>query len=272
VPAFGTVGSAMGTVIASGLVGAYALVRLWGGGWVVRFPRGAALRPDWSVIRALFRFGCPAGVQGIAMNVGGVLMLGFIGSLAQSAGGAGGVRGVVRAALLARHLDVGRAHGRCRHGRRPEPRRGPAGAGGARRGHGGADRPGRRGGHRRALLLTPRALLAAFGMNEPAVVDLGAQLLRVLSVSGLFVTVALTYTGGLQGTGDTRSPALHLDRLAGGAAARRLLCRTAGRGAPPDDGVAGDPRRARGAVRAERVALPQGRWRAIAVGVPGQPG
>jgi Na+-driven multidrug efflux pump len=25
-------------------------------------------------------------------------------------------------------------------------------------------------------------------------------------VSGLFITVALTYTGGLQGTGDTRSP------------------------------------------------------------------
>jgi Na+-driven multidrug efflux pump len=32
------------------------------------------------------------------------------------------------------------------------------------------------------------------------------QLLRVLSVSGLFIAVALTYTGGLQGTGDTRSP------------------------------------------------------------------
>jgi Na+-driven multidrug efflux pump len=32
------------------------------------------------------------------------------------------------------------------------------------------------------------------------------QLLRYLSVSGLFVTVALTYTGGLQGTGDTKSP------------------------------------------------------------------
>jgi Na+-driven multidrug efflux pump len=27
-----------------------------------------------------------------------------------------------------------------------------------------------------------------------------------LSVSGLFVTVALTYTGGLQGTGDTKGP------------------------------------------------------------------
>ena len=35
---------------------------------------------------------------------------------------------------------------------------------------------------------------------------LGRSLLRYLSVSGLFITVALTYTGGLQGTGDTRSP------------------------------------------------------------------
>ena len=43
-------------------------------------------------------------------------------------------------------------------------------------------------------------------MNEPVVVEIGTQLLRVLGVSGLFITVALTYTGGLQGTGDTRSP------------------------------------------------------------------
>ena len=37
-------------------------------------------------------------------------------------------------------------------------------------------------------------------------VDLGTQLLRYLSVSGFFITVALTFTGGLQGTGDTRGP------------------------------------------------------------------
>jgi Na+-driven multidrug efflux pump len=43
-------------------------------------------------------------------------------------------------------------------------------------------------------------------MNEPEVVAVGVQLLRVLSLSGLFITVALTYTGGLQGTGDTKSP------------------------------------------------------------------
>jgi Na+-driven multidrug efflux pump len=56
------------------------------------------------------------------------------------------------------------------------------------------------------FLLIPRALLALFGMTDGPVVELGVQLLRYLSVSGLFIAVALTYTGGLQGTGDTRSP------------------------------------------------------------------
>jgi Na+-driven multidrug efflux pump len=56
------------------------------------------------------------------------------------------------------------------------------------------------------FLTLPRFLLGLFGMTDPVVVGIGVQLLRFLSVSGLFVTVALTYTGGLQGTGDTRSP------------------------------------------------------------------
>jgi Na+-driven multidrug efflux pump len=56
------------------------------------------------------------------------------------------------------------------------------------------------------FLLIPEQLLAIFGLEDPIVVDIGRQLLRYLSVSGLFITVALTYTGGLQGTGDTRSP------------------------------------------------------------------
>jgi Na+-driven multidrug efflux pump len=43
-------------------------------------------------------------------------------------------------------------------------------------------------------------------MEDPVVVGIGTRLLAFLSVSGLFVTVALTYTGALQGTGDTRSP------------------------------------------------------------------
>lgn len=56
------------------------------------------------------------------------------------------------------------------------------------------------------FLLIPRQLLGLFGMNEPLVLEIGTELLRVLALSGLFITVALTYTGGLQGTGDTKSP------------------------------------------------------------------
>ena len=43
-------------------------------------------------------------------------------------------------------------------------------------------------------------------MNEPMAVEIGVQLLRILSVSAIFISLALTYTGGLQGTGDTKSP------------------------------------------------------------------
>ena len=50
------------------------------------------------------------------------------------------------------------------------------------------------------------AVAGVFGMTDPTVLALGRQLLLYLSVSGFFITVALSYTGGLQGTGDTKSP------------------------------------------------------------------
>jgi putative MATE family efflux protein len=206
IPAYGTAGSAMGTVIASGLIAVYAMYKLWRGGWVVSFPRGLGYRPDWTIIRSLFRFGLPTGIQGIAMNVGGMFMLAFIGSLAQSAAAqaafavsytqlfslitwtAVGLMGAA-AAVAGQNLGAG-------HPDRAEQAVHIA----ARLAAAGAAFIGL------FFLLLPRQLLAVFGMNEPAVVDIGDQLLRVLSLSGLIIAVALTYTGGLQGTGDTRSP------------------------------------------------------------------
>ncbi|MGH7472170.1 MAG: MATE family efflux transporter [Longimicrobiales bacterium] len=206
IPAFGTAGSAMGTSIASGLVAVYALTKLWRGGWVVSFPRQHGFAPDWSIIRSLFRFGLPSGIQGIAMNVGGVLLLAFIGSLAQSAAAQAafavsysqlfslitwtslGLMGA-SAAVAGQNLGAGN----------PE-RASQSVHVAARFGLSGAAFIGF------FFLFFPRQLLAIFGMSEPAVVEIGVQLLRVLSLSGLFIAVALTYTGGLQGTGDTRSP------------------------------------------------------------------
>jgi putative MATE family efflux protein len=206
IPRFGTVGSAMGTVIASGLVGLYSLVKLWRGDWVVAFPRGRGFGPDWNIIRSLFRFGLPAGVQGVAMNVGGVILLGFIGSLARSAEAqAAFAVSYTQLFSLITWTSVGLMGA-------------AAAIAGQNLGAGHPDRAGRavhiaaRFGLAAAALVgicfffLPRALLGIFGMTEPVVVQIGVQLLRVLSVSGLLIAVALTYTGGLQGTGDTKSP------------------------------------------------------------------
>jgi len=206
IPQFGTKGSAMGTAMASGLVAVYSLWKLWSGAWVVRFPRGHGYGPDWRIIRSLFRFGLPTGIQGIAMNVGGVFMLAFIGSLPQSAAAQAafaisytqlfslitwtsvGLMGAA-AAVAGQNLGAGR------------PDRADAAVHvAARFGFAGAAVIGF------FFLIFPRQLLAIFGMTDPAVVEIGVPLLRVLSFSGLLIAVALTYTGGLQGTGDTKSP------------------------------------------------------------------
>jgi putative MATE family efflux protein len=73
IPAYGTAGAAMGTVIATGSVSLVAIFMLRRGNWVVAFRKGMNLRPDFTVIRQLFRFGLPTGVQGVAMNVAGVM-------------------------------------------------------------------------------------------------------------------------------------------------------------------------------------------------------
>jgi putative MATE family efflux protein len=206
IPSYGTQGAAMGTCISSGLVALYALYKLSHGGWVVAFPRGGSFAPDWGIIRSLFRFGLPSGVQGIAMNVGGLFMLGFIGSLAQSAAAQAafaisysqlfslitwtslGLMGAA-AAIAGQNLGAKKPE-RAVAGVQAAARLGLMVAGGVGL----------------AFFFLPQQLLAVFGMSNPDVITIGTLLLRVLSVSGLFITVALTYTGGLQGTGDTKSP------------------------------------------------------------------
>jgi putative MATE family efflux protein len=207
IPAFGTAGAAMGTVMAGGILSVVALHRLFfSHRWVVQFHRGMRLSPDWWIIRSLFRFGIPAGIQGVAMNIGGVILLRFIGSLARSAEAqaayavgyaelfslitwtSAGLMGAA-AAVAGQNLGAGRPD-RSLHGVHVA----------AFIGLGVAVTVGA------AFLAIPRTLLGVFGMDDPVVADLGVQLLGFLSVSGLFVTVALAYTGGLQGTGDTRSP------------------------------------------------------------------
>jgi len=205
-PRLGTAGAAVGTTVAGIVVSGIAGYLLFSGRLPVTWHRGMSWRPDWGIIRELFRFGLPTGVQGIAMNIAGVLLLRFIGSLAESAQAqAAYAVGYTELFSFITWTSVGLMSA-------------AATVGGQNLG---AGRPERavHGVHVAAglglalavaigilFVSIPRSLLGVFGMTDPVVVGLGVQLLRFLSVSGLFVTVALTYTGGLQGTGDTRSP------------------------------------------------------------------
>jgi len=206
IPAYGTLGAAMGTAIASGLTAVAFVVLLFSGRLVIRFSWTMSFAPDWAIIRELFRFGLPTGFQGIVMNLAGVFLLRFIGSLnhsaeAQAAYTVGytelfalitwtsvGLMGAT-AAVAGQNLGAGRPD------RSAQAARVASGIGLVVASLVGL-----------SFLLFPRALLGIFALDEGVAYELGRQLLAYLAVSGLFVTVALVYTGGLQGTGDTRSP------------------------------------------------------------------
>jgi len=206
IPTLGPFGAALGTCSANLIVASYAIWMVLKGRTVIRVPRDLSLKPDWPVIRELFRLGLPTGIQGIAMNVGGVIMLRFIGSLrfsahAQAAYAVGytelfslitwssvGLMGAA-ATVAGQNLGAGK------------PDRAADGAWiAARIGLGVAFVVSL------MFVLIPQHLLGLFGMKDETALAIGVQLLRYLAVSGFFIAVALTYNGALQGTGDTKGP------------------------------------------------------------------
>jgi putative MATE family efflux protein len=205
-PAMGVAGAAIGTLIAGLTVSGVGLWLLLSGRLVVHWPQGMSRKLDLVTIKELFRFGLPAGLQGIAMNVAGVILLRYIGGLARSAEAQAayavgytelfslitwtsvGLMGAA-AAVAGQNLGAGK----------PE-RTAAAVRIAATYGVGIAIVVG-------TLFLTvPEFLLGLFGMDDGLVLSLGTELLGWLAVSGIFIAVALTFTGGLQGTGDTKGP------------------------------------------------------------------
>ncbi|HKH71108.1 MAG TPA: MATE family efflux transporter, partial [Vicinamibacterales bacterium] len=206
IPMFGTLGAALGTILSSTTVTVYGIWRISRPNSVIHFEKGMSHAADFTIIRSLFRFGLPTGVQGIAMNIGGVLMLRFIGSLEQSAAAqAAYAVGYTELFSLITWTSVGLMGASATIAGQNlganNPQRAIDGVKvAAQIGLGVAVVIGA------MFVLIPGPLLAIFGMTDPIVLSIGRLLLLYLSVSGLFITVALSYTGGLQGTGDTRSP------------------------------------------------------------------
>jgi putative MATE family efflux protein len=206
IPRYGAFGAALGTVTANLIVAAIGNAMVLSGKYAIRVPRPLSFAPDWAIIRSIFKFGLPTGLQGIAMNVAGVLLLRFVGSLEYSAAAqAAYAIGYTELFSLITWTSVGLMSATAtitgQNLGAGKPERSIAGAWvAARIGLGVALVVGL------AFVAIPSTLLGIFGMREPRVLEIGSQLLRYLTVSGFFVTVALVYNGALQGTGDTKSP------------------------------------------------------------------
>ena len=258
IPSFGTAGAAMGTAIASGVIGVVFMTLLFSGRLVVRFSPTMSWAPDWVVIRELFRFGLPAGFQGVVMNIAGVLLLRFIGSLehsseAQAAYTVGytelfalitwtsvGLMGAT-AAVAGQNLGAGQPHRSAR-----------AAQVAAGIGLGTAAVVGL------AFVLLPRPLLAVFAARPggdvrawPGVARLPGRF-RILRLGG----VGLHRRAA--GHGRHARPAVHLHRVPGRHTDRAVHVVLGRTRAPAGRHLAGHRARPYDARRAQRHPLPPG--------------
>lgn len=204
-PAMGVTGAAIGTTLAGFLTSVIAIWLLFSGKLVIDL-RTAPKKIDWDAIRAIFRFGLPTGFQGIAMNLGGVFMLRYVGSLEHSAAAQAAyavsynqlfsfISWTSVALMAAASTITGQSLGAGYQERAMSVPRETV-------------KVGLYIATPIALLFlfAPRLLLGIFGMEDALVLELGQQFLAYLSLSAFFLMAALSYTGALQGTGDTRSP------------------------------------------------------------------
>ena len=205
-PEMGIMGAGIGTCIGplpSVIIALYLIARHK---VILGLPGNISFVPDWRIIRTVARIGIPSGIQAVLLNVGGAILLRFIGSLPHSAEAqaayticyvqlfsfvtwAGfGLRAAC-ATVIGQNIGAGK------------PERGKKGVFvGAYIGFGWALFFGL------WYWFYPGMLLGWFGVEDELVIEIGTELLNFLAFSGLFVVVTLAFTGGLQGAGDTKRP------------------------------------------------------------------
>ena len=205
-PALGAIGAAIGTCVGplpSVLIGFWLILNRK---VIIGRPARMGLFPDLAVLRAVARLGIPAGVQAVLLNIGGVVLFGFIGSLKESAEG--------QAAFTICYAQLFSIVTWTGFGLRAAC----ATVMGQNMGAGKNER-GKRAVYVGAVIgflwaaffgmfywTIPNVLLGWFGVDDNLVLSIGSDLLKFLTFSGVFVAVTLAFTGGLQGAGDTRKP------------------------------------------------------------------
>jgi putative MATE family efflux protein len=205
-PALGASGAAIGTCLGPLPSITIALILIIRHKTVIRLPHHFTLIPDWSVAKEILRVGLPTGVQAVLLNIGGFFLLRYVGSLEDSAA-AQAAYTLCYAQLFA--LITWASFGL--RGASSSLMGQNIGAGNPDRGKSAIHVAGVMAALWAMLLgsiffVMPEALLGIFKVVEGPALEYGVQLLRILAISGFFLSVTLAFTGGMQGAGDTISP------------------------------------------------------------------
>jgi putative MATE family efflux protein len=207
-PALGAVGAALGTVLAPLFTVSISIALVLRRKMLILPPEKYRLMPDFATMKVVARIGIPTGIQGVLLNIGGTLVMRFLGAMEP---------GIAAPALAAYTICyaqlfslitwtsfglraaagtlMGQNIGAGKHERGKSAVRVAATFGGAW-----------------AVLIGaifwyfPAELLAIFGASQGPIVAIGVSLLQYLTFSGVVIAVALALTGGLQGAGETKLP------------------------------------------------------------------
>lgn len=202
----GVRGAALGTVLAPMVSGFMGLRLIYKRKAIIQPPDRLRLIPDMKILMNMMRIGIPSGLQGVLLNIGGVMLLWYISQLDNSAAAqAAYIICYTQLFSLVSWMSFGlRGASGTMMGQN-------IGAGNPRRGRQGVLIAGAVAGVWAAavglLYLTiPGTLLRLFNVAPGQVYDYAVILLRYLSVSGIVLGITQALTGGLQGAGATRPP------------------------------------------------------------------
>ncbi len=204
IPSIGVMGAAVGICagpIPTVCIGFYLILT---GRSIIRLPATRSIIPEWALVREILRIGLPTGIQSVMLNIGGAILIRYIGEFGAAAQAAYticymqlfslvtwvsfGVRGAT-ATLMGQNIGAGKSE-RGKSAVYVAASLGLVWAGV----------------FSIFYHFFAEQLLGVFNATEEPLLTYGISLLHVLAFSGFFVSSALAFTGGMQGGGDTISP------------------------------------------------------------------
>ena len=206
IPALGTVGAALGTVGGPAVSAIIALTLVMRHKMIIQPPKKYTLVPDFTVVKEIARIGIPTGIQGIMLNLGGLITFIFL-STTENASAAQAAYTIAYVQLFS--LITWPAFGlRAATGTVMGQN---IGAGKPKRGKKAVTLAAAIGGGWAVFIglffvFAPLTLFGLFGATDEPVFGYGKALLSCLFFSGIFLAPTLAMTGGLQGAGETKIP------------------------------------------------------------------